>query len=139
MASVFTRIINGELPGRFVWKDDRVVAFLSIAPLRPGHVLVVPREEIDHWVDLPADLRDHLFATAQEISKALMDAFQPTKVGLALVGLEVPHVHIHLSPIDAISDMSFANANPNPDPKALDEAAEKIRAALRARGNPNVA
>lgn len=139
MATIFTRIINGELPGRFVWKDDRVVAFLSIAPLRAGHVLVVPRDEVDHWIDLPADLRDHLFASAQEISKAIFDAFQPVKVGMALVGLEVPHVHVHLAPIDEISDMAFSNADPNPDPKMLDDAAEKIRAALRARGNPNVA
>lgn len=139
MASIFTRIIDGELPGRFVWKDDRVVAFLTIEPLRPGHVLVVPRQEIDHWIDLPPPLRNHLFSVAQEISHAIYDAFKPVKVGMAIVGLEVPHVHIHLAPINTIPDMAFSNADKNPDPKSLDEAAEKIRGALRARGATAVA
>lgn len=139
MASIFTRIINGELPGRFVWKDDEVVAFMTIEPLRPGHVLVVPREEIEHWIDLPAALRNHLFAVAQEIGHAIDDAFKPEKVGMALVGLEVPHVHIHLAPIHEISDMSFANVDRNPTPESLDEAAEKIREALRALGASHVA
>lgn len=139
MASLFTRIINGELPGRFVWKDDEVVAFMTIQPLRPGHVLVVPREEIEHWIDLPAPLRNHLFAVAQEIGHAIDDAFKPAKVGMALVGLEVPHVHVHLAPIHAISDMSFANVDTNATPEELEEAAEKIRVALRALGATHVA
>lgn len=138
MASIFTRIINGELPGRFVWKDDDIVAFMTIEPLRPGHVLVVPREEIEHWIDLPAPLRNRLFAVSQEIGHAIDDAFKPAKVGMALVGLEVPHVHVHLAPIHEISDMSFANTDPNPTPESLDEAAEKIREALRALGATHV-
>ena len=130
MASVFTRIIDGELPGRFVWRDDRCVAFLSINPLRPGHVLVVPRDEVEHWLDLDAGLLDHLMHVSQKIGRALQQAYQPQKVGLMLAGLEVPHVHIHLVPIDGVNDLDFANAQTDPDPAALDEAAEKIRLAL---------
>lgn len=133
MASVFTRIIDGELPGRFVHRDDRCVAFLSINPLRPGHVLVVPRVEVEHWIDLDGDEWRHLCAVAQRIGEALHRAYQPTKVGMMLAGLEVPHVHIHLVPIDVESDLSFANADPDPDPAELDAVAETVRAALSHR------
>ena len=132
MASIFTRIIAGELPGRFVWRDDRAVAFLSIAPLRPGHVLVVPREEIDHWLDLPPDLAAHLMRVAQQVGAAVAKAFPCRKVGLMIAGLEVPHVHLHLVPIEDLTDMDFARQDRNADPKALDAAAEKIRQALAA-------
>ena len=130
MASVFSRIIAGELPARFVWTDDRCVAFLPIAPLRSGHVLVVPREEVDHWLDLDAGLLAHLFDVAQRIGRALQQAYRPTKVGLILAGLEVPHVHVHLVPIDNLRDLDFANADTDPDPSVLDADAETIRAAL---------
>jgi histidine triad (HIT) family protein len=139
MPSIFTRIIDGELPGRFVWRDDRCVAFLSINPLRPGHVLVVPREEVDHWLDLDPSLLDHVMRVAQKIGVALQEAYQPEKVGLMLAGLEVPHVHVHLAPINGLHDLDFANADPDPDPAALDEAAEKVRGALRSAGHPEVA
>lgn len=130
MPTIFTRIIDGELPGRFVWRDDRCVAFLSINPLRPGHVLVVPREEVDHWLDLDADLLNHLMGVSQTIGAALQAAFTPVKVGLMLAGLEVPHVHIHLVPIDGVNDLDFANADMDPDPAELDAAADRIRSAL---------
>jgi histidine triad (HIT) family protein len=130
MASVFTRIIQGELPGRFVWRDERCVAFLSIQPLKPGHTLVVPIEEIDHWIDLPADLSRHVFDVAQRLAEAIQQAFRPKKVGLMIAGLEVPHVHVHLVPIDGLGDLDFARQDKHPDPAALDEAAERIRAAL---------
>lgn len=139
MPSIFTRIINGELPGRFVWKDDQVVAFLSINPLRPGHTLVVPRAEVEHWVDLPAATSDHLFRVASIIGKAINAEFKPTKVGMTLIGLEVPHVHVHLVPIDQPSHMDFKNADTKPEPAALDAAAERIRTALRAMGRTEVA
>lgn len=140
MASVFTMIINGDLPGRFVWKDDRCVAFLTISPIRPGHTLVVPREEVDHWLDLDADLLAHLSKVSQSIGKALQAAWNPRKVGMIIAGLEVPHVHMHLIPIqNEVSDLNFANADPNPDPADLDAAAEKIRAALRELGYQEVA
>ncbi len=136
MPSIFTRIIQGELPGRFVWRDERAVAFLTIAPLRPGHTLVVPVEEIDHWLDCDPDLTSHLTAVAQSIGKAVQEAFAPTKVGLMIAGLEVPHVHLHVVPIDGLHDLDFARADQSPDPAAMDAAAEKLRAALRAAGHP---
>lgn len=134
MATIFTRIIEGELPGRFVWRDDRCVAFLSINPLRPGHVLVVPIAEVEHWLDLDAETWSHLTTVSQTIGTALQAAYQPEKVGLMLAGLEVPHVHVHLVPINGVHDLDFANADTDPDPAALDEAADTIRAALRAEG-----
>ncbi len=138
MPTVFTRIIQGELPGRFVWSDDRCVAFLSINPLTPGHTLVVPREEVDHWIDLDPDLWAHLTAVAQTIGQGLQDAFQAPKVGMMLAGFEVPHVHIHLAAIASEADLEFARADRDPDPAAMDEAAAAIRAALRARGASGV-
>lgn len=139
MASVFTRIIAGELPARFVWKDDRCVAFLSIHPLRPGHTLVVPRQEIDHWLDLPPELLTHVTLVAQKIGRAIDRAFRPAKVGLMLAGLEVPHVHFHVVPIDTVHDLDFARQDLNPRPEDLDRAAAEIRAALRALGFSEVA
>ncbi len=130
MPSVFTRIIEGDLPGRFVYRDDRCVAFLSINPLRPGHVLVVPRVEVDHWIDLDADEWHHLTRVSQRLAVALQRAYQPTKVGMMLAGLEVPHVHIHLVPIDGVHDLDFGNADPDPDLEELDRAAETVRAAI---------
>jgi histidine triad (HIT) family protein len=132
MPSVFTRIINGELPGRFVHRDDRCVAFLSINPLRPGHLLVVPRVEVDHWIDLDPDEWHHLTSVAQRLAVALHRAYEPTRVGMMLAGLEVPHVHIHVVPIDDVHDLDFGNADPNPDPADLDAAAETVRAAVDA-------
>ncbi|MGB5188226.1 MAG: HIT family protein [Acidimicrobiia bacterium] len=130
MATLFTKIINGELPGRFVWRDDRVVAFLTIAPLKPGHVLVVPIEEVDHWIDLDPDLLAHLMHVSQTIGRAVDRAFAPEKVGMMIAGLEVPHVHVHVVPMDGVRDLDFANADPDPSPESLDEAAERISAAL---------
>ncbi len=130
MPTLFTRILNREIPGRFVHEDEHCAAFLTIAPLRPGHTLVVPRQEIDHWLDLPPDLAAHLITTAQCVGRAIHRAFPSEKVGLVIVGLEVPHVHIHLSPIDAAGDLDFSRQNEQTTPAELDEAAEKIRRAL---------
>jgi histidine triad (HIT) family protein len=135
MATIFTRIIDGELPGRFVWRDDRCVAFLSINPLRPGHVLVVPRDEVEHWIDLAPDVWAHLTTVSRAIGSALQAAYNPEKVGLMLAGLEVPHVHIHLVPIEGLNDLNFANAQTDPDPADLDAAAQTIRTALRDAGH----
>lgn len=139
MATLFTKIINGELPGRFVWRDDEAVAFMTIAPLKPGHTLVVPIAEVDHWVDLEASVLEHLTKVSHAIGKAIQTAFEPEKVGMMLAGLEVPHVHIHLVPIWGVHDMDFSNADANADSDAIEAAAEKIRAALRAEGHPEVA
>ena len=138
MATLFTKIIEGQIPGRFVWKDDRAVAFLTIAPLRPGHTLVVPRKEVDHWLDLDRDLASHLFLVSQTIGKAIQQAFQPVKVGLWIAGLEVPHVHLHVFPVFEMGDFNFARQDRNPKPEDLDAAAEKIRASLRAFGAKHV-
>ena len=135
MGSVFTRIIDGELPGRFVWRDDQCVAFLSIAPLRPGHTLIVPRREVDHWIDLDPDENAHLLRVAQHIGRAQQAAFSPTRIGLMVAGLEVPHVHVHVVPIDGVHDLDFANADPDASGDELEAAADAIRAALRAAGH----
>jgi histidine triad (HIT) family protein len=134
VASIFSRIIAGELPARFVWRDDSCVAFLSIRPLRPGHTLVVPIAEVDHWLDLDAGLLEHLAETAQTIGKAQMAGFKPARIGLMLAGLEVPHCHFHVVPIRGVHDLDFGNQDPNPDPEAMEEAAQTIRRELRTLG-----
>jgi histidine triad (HIT) family protein len=101
-------------------------------------VLVVPIEEVDHWVDLDADLAAHLTEVAQQVGRAQMAAFAPTRIGLIVAGLEVPHCHLHVIPIDAESDLSFAKADHDPSPAALDDAADRLRAALRAQGHAEV-
>jgi histidine triad (HIT) family protein len=130
MATLFTKIIRGEIPGRFVYRDQQCVAFLTIAPLKPGHTLVVPIEEIDHWIDMPDDLTAHVFGVAQRVARAIQETFQPKKVGLAIAGLEVPHTHVHVSPIWQIGDLNFANQDQHPDPGQLDDAMHKLRQAL---------
>ncbi len=134
MATLFTKIIEGEIPGRFVWRDDRAVAFLTIAPIAPGHALVVPVDEVDHWVDLEPDLAAHLMEVARAVGRAQMQAFSPARIGMIIAGLEVPHCHLHLIPIDSEADLSFAKADHSPDPEALDDAADRLRAALRDQG-----
>jgi histidine triad (HIT) family protein len=135
VTTIFTRIIEGEIPGRFVWRDDSVVAFLPIALLAPGHTLVVPIEPVDHWIDVDDDLHAHLWSVAKTIGGALQEAFQPSRVGVLVVGEEVPHTHVHLVPFTELSQMSFANQDTDPEPAALDEQMERIRATLRARGH----
>jgi histidine triad (HIT) family protein len=138
VASIFTKIIRGELPGRFVWKDDRTVAFLTIEPLRPGHTLIVPIQEVDHWIDLEPSLAAHLFLVAQSIGRAQQRAFNPRRIGLSIVGIEVPHVHLHSVPIHAIADLDFSRADRKPNPADLDAAAERIRTELRTLGHREV-
>ncbi len=134
MPTLFTRIIEGEIPGTFVWRDERCVAFMSINPLRPGHTLVVPIEEVDHWVDCPDWLRDHLFAVSQTIGRAIHAAFGSARVGLMIAGLEVPHLHIHVVPIDGVRDLDFANAAASVDRDELEATAQAIRSRLTADG-----
>jgi len=134
LASIFSRIIAGELPADFVWKDEICVAFLANRPLRPGHTLVIPRLEIDHWLDLEPGLLAHLAGTAQTIGRAQMAAFKPARIGLLLAGLEVPHVHFHVVPIERSSDLDFGNQDPNPDPTMMVEAGRSIRRELERLG-----
>jgi histidine triad (HIT) family protein len=138
MPSIFTRIIEGELPGVFVWRDPQCVAFLSINPMHPGHTLVVPRAEVDHWIDLDPELNTHLFRVAQTIGQAQDRVLDTRRIGLLIVGDEVPHVHIHVVPFDAARELSFAKADPNPPEGSLEAAAQKIRAALRDLGADSV-
>jgi len=138
MPTLFTRIIAGELPGRFVWRDDRAVAFLSIHPLRPGHTLVVPRAEIDHWIDLDPALAAHLFEVAQQIGRAQDLEWKPRRIGMLIVGEEVPHTHLHVVPINQPDELTFAHADPSPDVDALDHAARRLRARLRELGRSEV-
>ena len=135
MPSIFSRIIAGELPGTFVWKDARAVAFLSIAPMMPGHTLVVPRDEIDHWIDLEPALAAHLFQVAQTIGRAQDLEWKPRRVGMLIVGEEVPHTHLHVVPINHPEELTFAHANPSPDFDAIGAAAARIRARLRELGH----
>ena len=130
MPSIFTRIIDGELPGVFVWRDPECVAFLSIAPMHPGHTLVVPRAEVDHWIDLEPTLAAHLFQVAQTIGRAQQAALAPHRIGVLIAGDEVPHTHLHVVPFDSVRELSFATADQDPAPGSLDAAAAKIRAAL---------
>ncbi len=131
MATVFTQIINGDIPGHFVWQDELCVAFMTIAPIREGHLLVVPREEVDHWQDLPETLAFHLMSVSREIAKAIEVAYPSERVGMMVAGLEVPHTHIHLMPIDAMEDMDFARASMC-DSDQLKRSADKIRTHLKA-------
>ena len=133
MASVFTHIIQGDLPGHFVWKDDLAVAFMTIQPVREGHLLVIPREEVDHWDHLPEATATHLMAISQKITKGLKQAYPCTRVGLVIAGLEVPHTHIHLMPIDRLSDLNFSSAK-DASADSLATAAQNIRTELSKLG-----
>src|SRR5262245_58910196 len=130
MPTIFTRIINRELPGRFVYEDEHTVAFLTIAPIRPGHTLVVPRLEVDHWIDLPDEEQRELWSAAATVGRAIQEAYQPRRVAAIIAGLEVPHTHVHLIPIESEKQLDFGLADPNPAAEELDEVAERIRAAL---------
>lgn len=130
MATLFTHIINGDIPGTFVYRDELCVVFLTINPLADGHVLVVPIEEVDHWVDLSPSLSQHLFAVSHRISKALQTAFPCERVGMIIAGYEVNHCHIHLIPTQNLGQFNFANAAASVDRQDLELHAEKIRAAL---------
>jgi len=138
MSTVFTKIIEGELPGVFVWRDERCVAFLSINPIATGHTLIVPIEEVDHWVDGSPELVAHLFEVTRVIGVAQRDAFGCDRVGVILAGYEVPHAHVHVIPTRDMSDLSFANAATSVPRSDLEAAAERIRGALRAAGHSAV-
>ncbi|MGP4055012.1 HIT family protein [Mycobacterium sp. 4D054] len=130
MATVFTKIINRELPGRFVYEDDDIVAFLTIQPMTQGHTLVVPREEIDNWQDVEPAKFARVMEVSQLIGKAVCKAFDTERSGVIIAGLEVPHLHVHVFPARNLSDFGFANLDQNPSPESLDEAQAKIKAAL---------
>lgn len=130
MATVFTKIINGELPGRFVYEDDEIVAFLTIAPMTQGHTLVVPRAEIDQWQDIEPPVFARVMEVSQLIGKAVVKAFGAERAGVIIAGLEVPHLHVHVFPAYNLTDFGFAGVDNNPSQESLDEAQTKIKAAL---------
>ncbi len=134
MPSLFERIISGELPGHFAYKDAHCVVFMTIAPITTGHALVVPREPYDHWIDLPAELNKHLFDVARKVGLAQRAAFGVARVGLVIAGFEVNHCHLHCIPADAMVDLDFSRQQRNVPPDALAAAATKLAAQLRADG-----
>lgn len=134
MATVFSKIIAGELPGRFVWADDEFVAFLTIGPLTQGHTLVVPRAEIDQWQDLDPAVFARLNAVAQQVGQAVCKAFDAPRAGLIIAGFEVPHLHVHVFPAFDLENFAFSSVDTNPSPESLDEAQHKIKDALRELG-----
>ena len=138
MTTIFSRIIAGEIPGTFVWRDDRCVAFMSINPMAHGHTLVVPIEEVDHWVDATPELAAHLFEVTRVVGVAQRAAFGCERVGVMIAGYEVPHTHIHVVPTNQMSELSFANAAASVDRADLEAAAEAIRDQLRSMGRAEV-
>lgn len=126
MPTIFTRIIDGEIPSRFVHSDDVCVAFMDVRPLAPGHVLVVPRAEVDQWTDLETDTVAHLMTVAHRVGQAQRDVLSPARIGLMIAGFEVPHVHVHVVPMNDMADLDFRQADPAPDQVEV----ERIHAAL---------
>ncbi|MEP7160009.1 MAG: HIT family protein [Dermatophilaceae bacterium] len=135
MPTIFSRIIDGEIPGRFVWQDEHCVAFLSAAPMTPGHTLVVSRQEVDEWTEASPELIAHLSVVAQSIAQAQQAEWDCPRVGLLAQGFEVPHLHVHVWATFTPADYSFRNADHDPDPVMMDDAAARLRAQLRAAGH----
>lgn len=133
MASVFSQILDGKLPGHLVWTDDQAFALMTIRPLQPGHVLVMPRFEYDHWDDVPAPLMGSLMEVSRHLAKAIKGAFPCARVGLAICGLEIPHTHIHLFPVNYIEDFNFGKGRAASS-EELADAAARIRAELKSLG-----
>ncbi|MBK7909751.1 HIT family protein [Candidatus Pollutiaquabacter sp.] len=127
MASIFTRIVNGEIPCYKVAEDDRFLAFLDINPLVKGHTLVIPKQETDYIFDIQSEEYTALWAFAQRVAKAVGAAVPCKRVGIAVIGLEVPHAHIHLIPMERVSDMNFANPKISLPPAVMEETAAAIR------------
>lgn len=137
MATVFSRIISGELPGRFIYRDDDVVAFLSIDPVALGHTLVVPVEEVDAWVEAPPQLWARLNEVAQQVGRAMVQVTGAARAGYLIAGFEVPHLHIHVFGADDMSGYDLGATVEVSDAQA-DEVAERLRAALRDMGVEHV-
>ncbi|MHB1171840.1 MAG: HIT family protein [Lacisediminihabitans sp.] len=135
MGSLFTRIIDGESPARFVWKDDLAVAFLTIEPRQPGHTLVVARLEVDRWLDVPEELMAHLMVVAHKLGLAQREEWNSDRAGVMIEGYMVPHLHIHVWPSWSALEFHPGGINRNARPEALDAAAIRLRARLRLLGH----
>lgn len=132
--TIFTQIIRGESPARFIWSDEECVAFLTIEPRMPGHTLVVPRVEVDRWTDLEEPLVLHLVSVAHKIGLAQREEWGADRAGLMLEGYVVPHMHIHVWPSWSPWEFHPAGIDRHPNPADLDEAAVRLRSRLRERG-----
>lgn len=132
MASIFTRIINREIPGHIVAEDDRFIAFLDIMPLVMGHTLVVPKKEVDYIFDLDDDALAGLHLFAKRVAAAVKKSVPCQRIGVAVIGLEVPHVHVHLVPMNTMSDINFSKPKLQPTKEELSQVAEKIKKAFSA-------
>lgn len=130
MATIFTKIIDGDIPGTFVYQDDVCVAFLDVSPMTEGHTMVVPRDEISHWIDADQALLDHLMAVSRSLGRALQEAFGCERIGVMIQGYEVPHLHIHVWPTNKIADFDISDRAEMQTPEQLAGPAEKIRRAL---------
>jgi len=127
MASIFTKIINREIPGQIVAEDNDFCAFLDIHPLVEGHCLVVPKQEIDYIYDLEDDKLAGLHVFAKKVAKAIEEAIPCLRVGVAVIGLEVPHAHVHLIPLNSMDDINFSNPKLDPSQDELNVTCEKIK------------
>ncbi|MDQ3291573.1 MAG: HIT family protein [Bacteroidota bacterium] len=127
MESIFTKIVKGAIPAYKVAEDDRFLAFLDISPLQPGHTLVVPKKQIDNIFDLDDDLLADLHVFAKNVANALLQATGASRIGMAVIGFEVPHAHIHLIPINTMDDMNFANPKLKLSKDEFEEIAHRIR------------
>jgi diadenosine tetraphosphate (Ap4A) HIT family hydrolase len=134
MSTLFTRILNGEIPGRFVWRENDVSAFLTTGPLADGHTLVVPTEEVDRWTDASPETLARVMEVARRIGAVQVDVFDAARAGLIVAGYEINHLHVHVWPSRSMAEFNFATADQNPDPEVLDANAEKLRQGLRAAG-----
>jgi len=130
--TIFSKIIAGEIPCFRVAENDQFIAFLDINPLVEGHTLVVPKEPIDRFFDLPASYLGELLLFAQPVAKAIERSFDCNRCGISVIGLEVPHAHMHLVPINSADDLNFTRRKLSPGPEALKAAQEKIIAHLSA-------
>ena len=126
MASLFTKIINGEIPCHKICENENYLAFLDIRPINPGHTLVIPKKEIDYLFDVDDDLLGGMMVFAKRIAHAIKKEVECQRIGIMVAGLEIPHAHIHLIPIFEIPDLNFANAKPTEN-DILANIAEKIR------------
>lgn len=129
MPSIFTRIVQGEIPCHKVAEDERFLAFLDISPVRLGHTLVIPKLEVDRFFDLPEDLLAGIMPFARQVARKIERVVPCDRIGVSVVGLEVPHAHVHLIPIDKVSDMDFGRARATMGPEELAALAERIRKA----------
>jgi len=129
--TLFTRIIQGQIPGTFVYRDDLCVAFMTISPITAGHVLVVPIDEVDEWTDLSSELSSHLFKVAAQIGQAQKMAFKCERIALIIAGFEVPHCHLHLIPSNSMADLNFENAVTSSNRDDLEQSSTLIIAELR--------